>query len=167
MDLEIIGKKMLEALAIQGQLAGLETKHSSLNAEIVEVGENIMRAVNRKAATLNSLSAVKQQLSTTTAELHEKWAEVEAVRMEALAVEGSVKVIQVRLNTEYSEDAIKQLDTDIHTLIVAKEALQRQTLELASLVLNARRDFETRQAELKVEGVELNIGKRQSKVTVL
>lgn len=167
MDLELIGKKMLEALAIQGQLAGLEAKLTSLNAEVVEAGENIVRAANKKAATLESLSSVKVQLNTATGDLFAKRAEVETAQRIASTAEGKVRAIQIRLDTEYTEDVIKQLDTNIHALVTAKEALQRQTSGAAQQVVAARQNFEARQAELKAEGVELNIGKREGRVTVL
>ena len=167
MDLEIIGKQMLEALAVQGQIAGLETKQEELKREVAEAEISIQKAEGIKASGLVSREEAEGKVnkamnSVVTAKLQIKQAEANLNLAENLVEKAKEEL------GKYSDDVLNQFDDVICQRIEAKKAIEVDRDEVVKALEVARENLEARQEELKAQGIELNIGMvRQPRVMVL
>ena len=167
MDLELIGKQILEALAVQGQIAGLETKLANLEGRIVEAGKKVRQTKVDSVLGVES----RKQAEIALEEAHNKVVLMESLLATAeknlgVAEEAADKA-KVKAG-KYSEDVLKQLDWAVQQAEEAQKAIEVGRDDVLKEIGIARKGLEARQKALSIQGIELNIGAtKQPKVTTL
>ena len=166
MDLEIVGKQMLETLAVQGQVAGLVTKLEGLRGEITGAEVDIQKAESAKASSLVARKQAEEKLDKAISE---------AESVEQLVVQAKAKLKSAEMSivkaeeesTKYSDEVLDQLDDAIGQCKEVKTAIEAKRDEGVKELELARKDLESRQAELKAQGIELNIGSARQPITTV
>ena len=166
MDLETIGKQILEALAVQGQIAGIKTKLAGIQTKIIVATNDICRAKDEEE---RQIKAHKQA--------EDFW--VGTVRTADIAreavIQAEAKYKLAELAIEPAEEEVSMCDTRLNELFEiipqleeVKKAFEVDRDEILEELEEAGKNLEARQEELKVQGIEINIGSaRPPKVMVL
>jgi len=167
MDLETIGKKMLEVLALRGQLSGMEGELETVRERIYVADEAIKVAKLEKG---NASSARKRtEIALKDAEAGVVGAETELKtaqdNLEKAIVLKESKEIDV---DKYNDGVLSGLDGVIADKDSIKRDIETEYAIKAKKITEAKADVESRKAELRTEGVELDVGGvRTPKVTYL
>ena len=166
MDLELIGKQMLEALAVQGQIAPLVTKLQQLESELDNANANIEKAKETKASNVSYRKSAESKLSKA----------IQAVQIaEQGVVDAKVKVSEAKTEVDrtkmqldkYNDAFLSQLDENIKHSEEARQPVEINIAKVLKELDSVKADLTSRQAILAEQGIELNIGKLQAKTTYL
>jgi len=166
MDLEHIGKQMLEALAVRGQVASLETSLANIQGQIVKADTEIQRGKKEEVSNTLDREQVQKELVWVQVAVSKAEEAVKAAGENLRLAKGAIapaeeKVLKCRDISEQLELSILQIEEDKKTVEASRDEVSK---ELDA----ARKDLETRQAELHENGVDLNIGPvRQPKTIVM
>lgn len=157
MDLDIIGKQMLEALAVQGRIASLGTNLLDFERQIVKVQEDIKRSMDVYSLNVNAREQAEDELdkAINKAEVAEQW--VTQAVAELKSANSIVKEAKEELD-KYSDDILEGFGSVTLQLEEDKKVVEANRDETLKELDVARQDLENRQAELKVLGIELNLG---------
>jgi len=156
MDLELVGKKLLEALAVQGRVASMQTKLLDLQQKVTAVEGEIQESQEVKASNLRFRQRAEVALRVSVASVKvTKQQVVQAGTRLKLASKG-VAEAEGEL-AKYSDVVLGQLDENTQHLLVTKQAIEAERDNATKELGVVREDLENRQAELKTLGVELNL----------
>ena len=168
MDLEAVGKKMIEALVAQGYLSGLEEKQSSINVDITKIAAQIETAKSKEARNIESrkqagVELTKAEGAVNSAEANIKAAEA-SLKRAVDEVERSKKEV-----TKYNEDVQAELEKNTSLLVEAKKQLEADRDSTFVELTTAKEEAEAKLAELNAQGISLDIGRsaRQPRTTIL
>ena len=167
MDLETIGKKMIEALVVRGQIAKGEGELSDINIKRAIADSEIQSAVRDK----DGIVLKKKQAKT----------ELDKAEDNVALAQAELKTAETNLyNATFKKDARKVAydkydDTILGGLdsVIAEKESKRNTIAVelndkTSKLDEMKRDLKARQGELKIEGIELDTNPpRPPKVTYL
>lgn len=167
MDLETIGKKMLETLAVKGQLAGKEAKLVEIKNQIAKAEEAIKVAKETKDKGIASRKVAEEYLAQTKKDKTEAEGLVEKAE-EALRVAGDF-VGRATLGVDkFNDEALAKLEVDIADKQAVKQAIEFTYEDELAEAAKLKKTLGDRQAELKAEGVEFDIsGAKIPKTTIL
>lgn len=157
MDLETIGKKMLEALAVQGQIASTQTKVTGLQGEVAKATDDIRKSQATKALNLDAREQAGSVLANAVSDVEIAEQQV----AQAKAGLKSAKLVVGRAEEEvdkYSDVVLGQLDEVTQQFQEDKRTLEAEVGAVQKELEVLKKDLEARQAELKTSGVELNLG---------
>ena len=168
MDLENIGKQMLEALAIQGQVTSMVAKLANLEVEVSGSEGEITRSIGQKASSITALSQAEEVLA-------EAVNATEVIQQEGMRINDRLRLSKVdieRANEEvdkYSDAVLRQLDVATQNLRETKRSIEANRDKVRKELDSAQKNLENRQAILRTQGVDLNISgtKPQPKSIVL
>ena len=166
MDIERIGKQMLEALAVQGQVSALESKVSNLSRQAADAAEDIQKSKDKKAACLQAREQAEGKLSEANLGVGAAQVVLRQAQSNLKSARESVQDAVLEVD-KYGDVAMKKLDADTSSLEAVEAGIKASEVDAYYELTAARKDLDSRQAELKRQNIELNIGKRQSKTTVL
>ncbi len=168
MDLETMGKKLLEALALQGQIASTQTQLLGLQGEIAKAENDIKQSENDKALTLVARGRARDALDGAVGE-------AEAAKQQAVQATANLKSAKLIVGqaeeelARYSDITLSQLGKTTQQFQLAKQTIEAAKNDVLQELENIKEDLESRRAELKAEGIELNLGMAapQPKTTIL
>lgn len=165
MDLETVGKQMLEALALQGQIAVLETKLAEFPERIARADEAVQDSEDEKTTLI--LAKVQAQEVLSKAYDGETEARESLARAKAYlkSTESVVREAEVEV-TKYSDELFDHADAVISENEAVKVSIEEHRDAVAAEIDSARKDLEVRQAELKAQGVELTLGQMRQPRTI-
>lgn len=168
MDLELIGKQMLEALAAQGQVAAFETKIAELERQIAGAQVDIRRAESNKESQLEACSQAKDVLGKALGDAERAHEVSVAAKANLATTQGAVDEARKKV-AKYDTAFLEQLNRVIGQCQEAKDDLEARKDEIAGELKAAQEDLKERQAKLASQGIELNLGgtRVQPKITVL
>jgi len=167
MDLELVGKKLLEALAVQGQVASMQRGLVELQQKVTAIDGDIQRSQEVRA--LNSKAREQAEVA-----LNEAVANVETIKQQVAQVGARLKLASKGVTeaegelAKYSDVVLGQLDEATQHLRATKQAVEAERDNAMKELGVTMRDLEDRQVELKTFGVELNLSSSpRSKTTTL
>ena len=167
MDLELIGKQMLEALAVQGQLAGLEAKLVELDGLLAKAAKDTEDSIKEKERN----GAAREQAEV---QVRETARSVETAKSSVIAAQSHLKFAEKVFKeagqeaAKYDNAVLSQLDEVTKKFEEFKKKLKADKGDLLEELKETKKDLERRQAALAEQGIELNIGgKPQTKTTYL
>lgn len=157
MDLETMGKKLLEALALQGQIASTQTQLLGLQGEIAKAENDIKQSEKAKVSSLEARETAKDALDSAVDKAEtakQQVAQAKAALKSAELVVGQAEEELAR----YGDTTLGQLDKATQQFQLAKRAIEATRDDALQGLENIKEDLESRRAELKAEGIELNLG---------
>ena len=167
MDLELIGKQMLEALAVQGQLAGLEAKLVELDGLLSKAAKDTEDSIKEKEHNVAAREQAEVQVRETARN-------VETAKSSVIAAQSHLKFAEKVFKeagqevAKYDNATLSQLDEVTKKFEEFKKKLEADKGDLLEELKETKKDLERRQAVLAEQGIELNIGgKPQAKTTYL
>lgn len=168
MDLESIGKKMLEALAVQGQIAAAEAKLANLSEQLAKADGGISDLKNKRVNAAQDKGLAEDVLAKAINES-------EAARVRSIEAAKILKATKLAVASaegkvaEYGEGVFASLDDSVKQLEESKQAIEMDKGATAEEVKVLMEDLVARQAELGAEGIVLNISQpaSQPKTTYL
>jgi len=156
MDLEIIGKKMLEALAIRGKIASMQTELLDLQGEIAKADGEIRESQEAKAVNLEALEQARIAWDGALADAEDAQQQVKT----AIARRKSAELLVERAEEEvgkYGDAVFEHLAEVTQKVQGDKQAIEAEMVVALKELEGLKKDLEERQAELKASGVELNL----------
>lgn len=168
MDLEAIGKKILEALAVQGKMVALETEVVTFTDDLVNANQRIQGATNHKEEAKQSKSEAEIALQKIIVSEKEAVLALEYAERELMDAKGNVSKARREVQ-RFGETTFKQLDSVIQRCEQDKQIIEDAKIKVSDELDVARKDFESRQKEINELGYDLNVLKpaSRSKTTVL
>lgn len=156
MDLEIIGKQMLEALAIRGQLAAMQTNLTALQGEATKASGDIQKSQEAKASTIEAREQAMNAWDEAIIDAEDAQEQIIKVIAERKSAELVVGQAEEEVD-KYSDAILSQLDEVTQQFQDGKLAIEAEMDKILKKLEVLKKDLETRQAELKAVGVELNL----------
>lgn len=156
MDLETTGKKMLEALAVKGQISAMQTQLTDLKGGIADANSAVLKAQETKALNVANrgnaegvLNDATDNVETIEGQIAQDKANLKAAKLVVGQAEEEVG--------KYSDDVLSQLDEVTQQFQEAKQTIEAERDKVLKELGVLKEDLEARQEELKALGVELNL----------
>ena len=168
MDLETIGKQMLEALALQGRVSALETEAASCANQISGAQGDIQGAEGRKINVIEAHRLAERQVEEKDAVVRDTKDKVAAaIAVHKRAEQDLAGAREVR--NSYGPDFVKELDKSIEQLVEVKKGIEGKKGKVLAELDEAKKDLEARRGKLSAQGIDLNMATmgRQPRTTVL
>jgi len=168
MDLETKGKKYFEALALQGEIATTQTQLLGLQGEIAKADSDIKRSQDAKALSIVARKKAEDGLGDAVDKANIAKQQVAQAKAALKSAELVVEQAE-RQQRWYSDAFLGQLDKDTQQFELAKQVIEATRDDVLQGLENTRKDLESRRAELKAVGIELNFltAAPQPKTTIL
>ena len=167
MDLETIGKQILEALAVQGQIAGLEAKLAGLNELGARATKDIEDSIEEKKRNVIARGEAEKHRGEMASNVEKAKSSVMAAQIHLKSAKSTFEETEQEV-AKYSDTVLARLDEATKKFEAGKKALEADKVDLLEALKAAKKDLELRQAVLADQGIELNIGgKPLAKTTYL
>lgn len=167
MNLEDIGKQILEALAVHGLVVALEKRAADLDRQVLDATTSIQKSKDEKMTLLQFREQGEKKLIDAIKKADDIESVLSQTKISLKAAKLAIKKDEEEL-TKYGDSVIVLLDEAMEQLEEEGVAIKANRDDVIKELADAKHNLEIRQVELSNNGVALSLGgKTQPKTTVL